>query len=98
MPTCDGNLCPIPWSSATFPPHLCHTTLPDNSALREVAQIPASSWRQELQICVAYLYGSMAMAWQPQQQLLSLTSKKTQNHTEQVESVHLPHKLLELNS
>lgn len=50
---CEGNLCPVPWRSATFPLHLCHTTVLDTSALGEVAQIPASSWRQELQIYIA---------------------------------------------
>lgn len=53
VPTHEGNLCPVPWSSATFPLHLCHTTVLDTSALGEVAQIPASSRRQESQIYIA---------------------------------------------
>lgn len=100
MPTCDHNLCSVPWSSATFPLHLCHMTVPDNSALREVAQIPASSWKQESQIYVAYLYSSMAIGELGGHSSSSShwPRKKPQNHTEQVESVHLPHKFLELNS
>lgn len=47
VPTCEGNICCVLWTSATFSLHLCHMTVLNTSPFGEVAWIPDRSWRQE---------------------------------------------------